>query len=426
MAYVLLWSTVPPGLEEITMRELGSIFGDNCKSKAIKERGKVHFQVSHEEFLKIKSMRSVDNLFALVEQIPDFCKDEENIKGKLEMLPMQLQWTNALQVWQEYTGYSHPVEILKQTNSNNPTHSGGNKADMAPSNIVTSSDDIPLSDDTTSQDIVPSKIPDMDSNVIRPRFRVTCNRSGRQHTFSSPQAATYFGGGIDDYFDWKVNLSEPDIEVILNISGDSATIGIALTKESLHKRDIKHFGAMTLRSTIAYGLLSLADISPGDIVCDPMCGSGAVSVEGAITWPNSYHLCGDNGDAAVSKARANAEEQDSRQCSGIDVIRWDVCNLPLRTASLDVIVTDMPFGKRSGSKSHNRTLYPRALNEMARVCRPGSSKCVILTQDQKVMIRIIRGSQWWKQRSVISVNVGGIAASIYVLSRTVNAYFGTS
>ena len=30
-----------------------------------------------------------------------------------------------------------------------------------------------------------------------------------------------------------------------------------------------------------------------------------------------------------------------RQCSAIGVIQWDVCNLPLRTASLDIIVTDM-------------------------------------------------------------------------------------
>ena len=204
----------------------------------------------------------MDNLFALVERIPDCCKDEENIKEKLETLPMRLQWSNALQVWQEYTGYSHPVEIRKQTNPNNPTQMGGNKTDVTSSGTVPSTGDIPSSDDMTSPDNVTSSsvMTSSDalisgSDVIRPRFRVTCNRSGRQHSFSSPQAATYFGGGIDDYFDWKVNLSEPDIEVVLNISGDSATIGVALTKESLHRRDIKHFGFMTLRPTISYGLL---------------------------------------------------------------------------------------------------------------------------------------------------------------------------
>ena len=57
------------------------------------------------------------------------------------------------------------------------------------------------------------------------------------------------------YFNWKVQMKNPDIEVLLNIMGDSATVGIALTREGKFKRNIAHFGPTTLRSTIAYGLL---------------------------------------------------------------------------------------------------------------------------------------------------------------------------
>lgn len=177
-------------------------------------------------------MRSVDNLFAFVERLPELCKDETDVKEKLETLPSRLDWSNALEEWQEFSGYADPVNVLKQTGCDNPSQGGQNGTAVTSPDVLTSC-----------------------SDVKQPGFRVTCNRSGRQHSFSSPQAAAYFGGGVDDYFDWKVNLSEPDIEIILNISGDSATIGIALTKESLHKRDIKHFGVMTLRSTIAHGLL---------------------------------------------------------------------------------------------------------------------------------------------------------------------------
>ncbi len=89
----------------------------------------------------------------------------------------------------------------------------------------------------------------------KPTFRVTCTRGGRKHTFSSMDAAGQFGAGIGQYFGWSVKLKDPDIEVLLNIMGDSATIGIALSKEGLFKRNITHFGPTTLRSTIAYGLL---------------------------------------------------------------------------------------------------------------------------------------------------------------------------
>ena len=86
-------------------------------------------------------------------------------------------------------------------------------------------------------------------------FRVTCNRIGRKHCFSSVEAASHFGAGLARYFGWKVQLKDPDLEVLLNVANDDATVGIALSRESQHKRNITHFGPTTLRSTIAYGML---------------------------------------------------------------------------------------------------------------------------------------------------------------------------
>ena len=86
-------------------------------------------------------------------------------------------------------------------------------------------------------------------------FRVTCNRIGRKHCFSSVEAASHFGAGLARYFGWKVQLKNPDLEVLLSIANDDATVRIALSRESKHKRNIAHFGPTTLRSTIAYGML---------------------------------------------------------------------------------------------------------------------------------------------------------------------------
>lgn len=45
------------------------------------------------------------------------------------------------------------------------------------------------------------------------------------------------------------------LQVLLNIHNNEVVIGIALTVESLHRRNITHFGPTTLRSTLAYGML---------------------------------------------------------------------------------------------------------------------------------------------------------------------------
>lgn len=50
-----------------------------------------------------------------------------------------------------------------------------------------------------------------------PSFRVTCNRSGERHSFDSMGAAANFGGALQDFLQWNVNLKNFNIEVILNI-----------------------------------------------------------------------------------------------------------------------------------------------------------------------------------------------------------------
>ena len=91
-------------------------------------------------------------------------------------------------------------------------------------------------------------------------FRVSCVRGGRQHVFSSMEAAGRLGAGLEKRFGWKVLMKNYDIEVLLNIRGDRAKIFIALSQESKSKRNITHFGPTTLKSVIAYGMLRCAFI----------------------------------------------------------------------------------------------------------------------------------------------------------------------
>ena len=92
-------------------------------------------------------------------------------------------------------------------------------------------------------------------NPMKPAFRVTCNRVGEHHNFDSMTAAANFGGAIYRYFGWNVEMKNFDIEVMLNIEDEEVTVGIGLTRESLHRRDIGHFGPTTLRPTLAYNML---------------------------------------------------------------------------------------------------------------------------------------------------------------------------
>ncbi|XP_019619518.1 PREDICTED: THUMP domain-containing protein 3-like [Branchiostoma belcheri] len=264
---------------------------------------------------------------------------------------------------------------------------------------------------------------------LKPKFRVTCNRGGAKHCFTSMDAARYFGGGINDDLRWPVDLTKFDIEVVLNIYGDQVTVMIALTKESLHRRNIQHFGPTTLRSTIVYSMLRIANVQPGEVICDPMCGSGAISIEGGLEYRQCLHLSGDNHECACPRTRANIatiNNQRRRKGQGVlpvDTLRWDVGNLPLRTESVDVFITDMPFGKRHGSKQGNWELYRRTVRDMARVCRFPTGRAVLLTEDKKCLNKVLAEyDSLWNKKLVLFIKMGGLDAAIYQLKRTNNPF----
>lgn len=89
----------------------------------------------------------------------------------------------------------------------------------------------------------------------KPAFRVTCHRTGLNHSFDSMGAQSNFGAAVYNYFKWNVSMKEFDIEVMLYIDSDDVRVGLALTRQSLHRRHTIAFGPTTLRPTIAYNML---------------------------------------------------------------------------------------------------------------------------------------------------------------------------
>ena len=257
-----------------------------------------------------------------------------------------------------------------------------------------------------------------DERVLR--FRATCFRVGK-HCFGSMEAAREFGGELQDKFHWVVDLVNFNAEIILSLFKDSAQVSIALTKRSLHRRNISFFGPTTLRSTVCHNLLRLADIQPGDIVLDPLAGGGSIPIEGAMSFPGTFQVGGDIHVKAVSRFYSNVRvlKEEIGKDLALDALRWDSRRLPLREASVDVVVTDLPFGVRLGSKAGNRSLYRRVLLDMARVTRPGTGRAILLTQDRKSFSLALVSTMglWWQSR-VMSANIGGLDAAVFTLRRT--------
>ncbi|XP_069875136.1 tRNA (guanine(6)-N2)-methyltransferase THUMP3-like [Dipodomys merriami] len=453
---VTIGATVPTGFEQTAADEVKEKLGSSCKIS--KDRGKIYFDIAVESLAQVHCLRSVDNLFVVVQEFKDyqFKNTKEEVLKDFEDLAGKLPWSDPLKVWELNTNFKKKKTKRKKINQNSSKrkmidNGQGDKLDennvkkefaddLIGSHILDYYENPAIKEEILTlvgEDLASCKDEadesskeDTELRVLK--FRVTCSRAGEKHCFTSNEAARDFGGAVQDYFKWKADMTNFDVEVLLNIHDNEVIVGIALTEESLHRRNITHFGPTTLRSTLAYGMLRLCAPQPTDIIVDPMCGTGAIPIEGATEWYNCYHIAGDNNPLAVKRAANNISSlltknqiKEGKQSWGlpIDAVQWDICNLPLRTGSVDIIVTDMPFGKRMGSKKRNWNLYPACLQEMSRVCRPGTGRAVLLTQDKKCFTKALSGmGQVWRKAHTVWVNIGGLHAAVYLLKRTPQAF----
>ncbi|KAL3227505.1 hypothetical protein MRX96_004205 [Rhipicephalus microplus] len=389
-------ATVVTGLEHIARDECIDKLGVRPDTS----RGRVFFDLPIDRVTEVWNLQGVDNLYVVVSTFSNMevPSSKEEMEAVLVPLVEKMRWETALEVWRRMrpSAKFELADFFRKYQKE--AHSGAGDEKEA-------------------------------EKKDGPKFRVTCHRSGENHKFTSMEAAAVFGGAVNDTFGWGVDMRNFDLEVVLHVDPGCVYVCLTLTTASLHHRHLEHFGPTSLRCTIAYNMLRLCDLKPSDIVCDPMVGGGSIPLEGCINWPQTVFVCGDNHPLAVQRshdnmsalnekrAKASSEGSGSQLC--MDVCQWDVCALPLRTASIDVFITDLPFGKRMGSRPDNRILYPNLLRELARVTRPRTGRAVLLTQDKKSLsLAVGRMGQLWRQLRVHGVNVGGLAAAIYVLRRT--------
>ncbi|KAM4022719.1 tRNA (guanine(6)-N(2))-methyltransferase THUMP3 isoform 2-T6 [Anomaloglossus baeobatrachus] len=447
---VTVGATVPTGFEFTAAAEVEEKLGCTCKIS--KDRGKIYFDIGLDTLGQVHRLRSVDNLFVVVQEFTDFPFKEakEAALQDFQELAAKLSWEKALQTWELNNNLKKKKKRKKTVGCSKerkpaaempegdaaaeeqPAPPTGQEECSIPESQAEDSAEVSTpcfndSQENTASDDLESNDSSADvSNVLK--FRVTCNRAGDKHSFTSNEAARDFGGAVQEHFLWKADMTNFDVEVLLNISYNEMLVGIALTEESLHRRNITHFGPTTLRSTLAYGMLRLCDLEPSDVVIDPMCGTGAIPIEGVSEWPGCFFIAGDNNTNAVNRTSSNIISLLRRQQIAdsaphglpIDPIHWDISRLPLRSGSVDVIITDMPFGKRIGSKKKNWDLYPACLREMSRVCRAGTGRAVLLTHDRKCFIKALaKAGHLWRKMHTVWVNIGGLHAGVYLLKRTI-------
>lgn len=244
-----------------------------------------------------------------------------------------------------------------------------------------------------------------------PSFRVTGQRSG-QHAYTSPEIAAAAGAGVVQRYGWRVDLEHYDYDVRIYVTDDHALVGLRLSPEALHKRGRVAHGIASLNPTVAHAMCRIATPTPGEVFVDPMCGSGTILVERSRWADGALVVGGDASEDPLALARRNLTAQGAAPT----LANWDGKRLPLADASVDKLVSNLPWGRRIGSHRINVHLYPPFIRETARVLRPGGV-AVLLTQEKRLLLRLLDKRHDLRLRHEYSLSVSGMEPTIYVIEK---------
>ena len=181
-------------------------------------------------------------------------------------------------------------------------------------------------------------------------------------------------GGVLVDRGFTVDLTDPEHALVALFAGDRAILGWAVASPrrdfGATPTDRPFFQPGSMDPMLARAVCNLARVEPGDLVLDPMCGTGGLLIEAGRLGARPVGL--DAQSKMVTGARENLR-------AALDtaplVARGDATRLPFPTGSVDAVVFDAPYGRQSKIETHGlETLVRGALTEAARV----SSRAVVV------------------------------------------------
>jgi len=234
------------------------------------------------------------------------------------------------------------------------------------------------------------------------------------HEFESPHAASICGEAIVDYvgsragFKPTVNLARPDVLVELDIVEDEVVVSLRITRRSLRDRPYRVYQhPASLNPIIAFAMNVLAEVRGRRFVCDIMCGSGTIAIEGA-SLGGVHYVCMDLERAYVLGAARNAKEAGVDD--SIDFVVGDARIPPL--VKCDSVVFNPPYGIRMRRGDIER-LYEEVF---ARLCEMVQRRVVLITPRRSIVRKLAKGC--FKVVAEKRVYQGGLYASIFVLNKS--------
>ncbi len=208
---------------------------------------------------------------------------------------------------------------------------------------------------------------------------VVAERRGAKKSPNSMAIQRRLGAAAQDA-GHPINLQAPDVKIYAWLVDDTVHIGLlggTIDRTRFEGRISErraHFSPVSLHPRRAASLLHMARVAQGGIVYDPFCGTGGFLLEAAL---EGYRVYGSDRDPWMVQGSMQTLTDAGPEPLDADVFEADIGETPALVGTVDGIVTDLPYGRASGTDNEPlRALYQRALEAFAKML-PGGHYAVI-------------------------------------------------
>ncbi|XP_034619787.1 THUMP domain-containing protein 2 isoform X3 [Trachemys scripta elegans] len=369
--------TAGRGLEPFLLREVRARLG---ATQVEYVSGKVFF-TTNSELSKLKKLKSGERLFLLLKKHAPISLSRNKGKVFNEIQKLVIEdprcWLDIISIWKHLHGNKVEQGNLSKENPKSLKRKSEEEISIIRKKqkreqiLETVSDECHMEEQKKS--VVLETNNDMDLLTESKTFleetsesRIEKSVENNNHSFSF-RVSCRCSGAIAKVFTSQLFVHLNDIYSV---------VGIPVFRLPLATRE--YIQTAGLRSTVAWAMASLAEISAGAFVLDPMCGLGTILLEAAKEWPNVHYLGADINDSQLQGAHENIKA--AGLMDKIELLKASVIALPLPSESVDVVISDIPFGKKF-KITKDIKLLPNILREMERVLHVGGTVVLLVSQD---------------------------------------------
>jgi tRNA (guanine6-N2)-methyltransferase len=165
----------------------------------------------------------------------------------------------------------------------------------------------------------------------------------------------------------------------------------------------------SLKPSIANSMLKIAEVKQGDIIIDPMCGTGTIAIEAAKFGAKT--IAGDIDKEKIEIAKKNNEFK----IANVEFHVWDARKTGLKEKTVDKIVSNLPLGKQVAADEFDEPFVNDFLREMIRISKD-NARFVFLTKHTLVIEPLLDKVKLRLEKKIKIVN-SGLESDILIIDK---------